>query len=382
MEQNCYQYFAFISYNSADTGWGKRLQRRLENYRMPSTLCGERGWKRKPINPVFFAPTDIQPGGLDDELKSRLRASRNLIVICSPNSARSSWVGKEIAYFSSLGRTENIFFFIVDGIPHSGDPATECFNPVTETLGLPEILGANIHEKVYRRPWLNRERAIVQLITKLLGVEFDSVWQRHRRRLRRKIAAWSAGAAAVIAAIAFVWAGSRPVDVTIGLREAHEAVSALPPLSDAAVSLTIGGEVKTDTIGSIDDMVQFLHVPRLFIGREARVTVSAPGYIAADTTIVLGRDNIVTLRRDPALYGAVRFTLWDTDSETSPAGCRVTVGGIEAVSDANGTVSLTVPLPLQKQKYDLTADVPLDDDTLYMPCGPNDVIRISAGSTK
>ena len=125
MEQ-VYKYFAFISYSSHDTVWGKRLQRKLENYRMPTTLCRDHGWQRKPMKPVFFAPTDIQPGELSEELKQRLTASRNLIVICSPASARSVWVGREIAFFHSLGRTKNIFFFIVDGKPHSRDKATEC----------------------------------------------------------------------------------------------------------------------------------------------------------------------------------------------------------------------------------------------------------------
>ena len=66
-----YKYFAFISYSSRDTRWGRRLQRKLENYSMPTTLCKERGWKHKPMNPVFFAPTDIQPGGLTEELQDR-----------------------------------------------------------------------------------------------------------------------------------------------------------------------------------------------------------------------------------------------------------------------------------------------------------------------
>ena len=173
-----FKYYAFISYNSKDVAWGKRVQRKLEHYRMPATLCSERGWKRTPIRPIFFAPTDIQPGGLNEELKERLRASRNLIVICSPNSAKSEWVGREIEYFHSLGRTEAIHFFIVQGSPHSGNPDTECFNPVVDKLGMPEILGANIHEKNYRWPWLNKERAYVQLVSKLLGVEFDAIWQR------------------------------------------------------------------------------------------------------------------------------------------------------------------------------------------------------------
>lgn len=110
-----YKYFAFISYNSHDTSWGKRLQRKLEGYRMPATLCGEHGWARKPINPVFFAPTDIQPGGLSEELQDRLRASKNLIVICSPYSAKSEWVGKEIAFFYSLGRAKDIYFSLSTG---------------------------------------------------------------------------------------------------------------------------------------------------------------------------------------------------------------------------------------------------------------------------
>ena len=67
-----YKYFAFISYNSHDIAWGKRLQRKLESYRMSATLCSEHGWQRKPINPVFFAPYDIQPGGLSQELQDRL----------------------------------------------------------------------------------------------------------------------------------------------------------------------------------------------------------------------------------------------------------------------------------------------------------------------
>ena len=63
-----FKYVAFISYSSKDTEWGKRVQHKLEHYRMPSTMCREHGWNRKPINPVFFAPTDIQPGGLTEEL--------------------------------------------------------------------------------------------------------------------------------------------------------------------------------------------------------------------------------------------------------------------------------------------------------------------------
>lgn len=112
MEQQ-FKYFAFISYSTHDTKWGKRIHKELESYSMPATLCSKHGWKRKPLNPIFFAPYDIQPGGLTEELKNRLRQSKNLIVICSPNSAQSYYVGLEIEFFHQLGRTKNIHFFII-----------------------------------------------------------------------------------------------------------------------------------------------------------------------------------------------------------------------------------------------------------------------------
>ena len=255
MEEQQYKYFAFISYNSHDQKWGKKLQRKLEHYQMPATLCSQHGWNRVPIKPVFFAPTDIQPGGLGEELQQRLQASRNLIVICSPHSAKSEWVGKEIEYFHQLGRTKNIHFFIIDGIPHSNDPDSECFNPVVNQLGLPEILGANIHERIYRLPWLNRERAYVQLISKLLGVEFDTIWKRHRRLLVQKVLTWVLGILAVLFALAYTWKANQPFNAEIRITEASAANENLPPLKDAIVTMTLDNETKADTLSNIESSV-------------------------------------------------------------------------------------------------------------------------------
>lgn len=54
MEKQQFKYFAFISYNQKDYGWGKKLQRKLEGYKMPSTLCSQHGWAKQPIKPVFL----------------------------------------------------------------------------------------------------------------------------------------------------------------------------------------------------------------------------------------------------------------------------------------------------------------------------------------
>lgn len=371
-----FKYFAFISYNSKDTAWGKRLQRKLEHYRMPATLCSERGWKRKPINPVFFAPTDIQPGPLTDELKERLKASKNLVVICSPNSAKSEWVGKEIDYFHELGRDANIHFFIVDGIPNSGDPATECFNPVVKELGLPEILGANIHEKIYPWPWLNRERAYVQIISKLLGVEFDSIWQRHKRQIIARTIAWAVGIIAVVIAMFLIWKNNQPFDTSIKIEEATVHNPNLPPMNKAVLTMYLDGETKTDTVFSEGVSALFVNIPHKYLGKDVRFTFSCQDFVKLDTVLPLTRDVALKISRDSAVYGDIQKKLWLWREEKGVPHTRVMIDEWEAVSDADGIVRMTVPLASQKKYYII--EVPSWDvvDTIFMPCAGGQIINL------
>lgn len=374
MTNQQFKYFAFISYNSKDTEWGKKVQKKLEHYRMPATLCSEHGWERKPISPIFFAPTDIQPGGLTEELQDRLRASRNLIVICSPNSAKSEWVGREIEFFHQLGRTKQIHFFIVEGTPHSGNPETECFNPIVNTLGMPEILGANIHEKIYRWPWMNKERAYVQLISKLLGVEFDAIWQRHKRLLIQKIITWAILSIAVVASLIGVWITNQPVDVEMRLKEASVHNDQLPPLQNAIITITFDNETKADTLQHMDNNIVFTNIPHRFIGKEVRVTATCRDYLDVDTTITLSKDVILNISRNPSVFGNVHFRLWDPETEKPLANEVIEIAGQTATSDEDGRVSLFIPLEAQQTKYAIKSSVPLANDTVYLPCGPDDVI--------
>jgi len=370
-----FKYFAFISYNSKDTEWGKKLQKKLEHYKLPATLCSEHGWTRTPIKPVFFAPTDIQPGGLSEELQERLKASQHLIVICSPNSAKSEWVGREIEFFHGLGRSNNIHFFIVDGTPHSGNPDTECFNPIIDKLGLPEILGANINEKVSRLPWLNKERAYVQLISKLLGVEFDSIWQRHKRLLFRKTVAWTVGSIAVIAAMIAIGSISKPFDADLMLEEASQNAQ-LPPMKDAIVTLTLDNETKTDTLSSFEAITTFSNIPHRYLSQPVQITVSCRDFLDIDTVLTLTKSNVLSLFRDPTVYGDIHFTLYNIEDEAPMSGVTLMIEGQEVVSDENGRVALSLPLDVQKKAYPIKTDVALLNDSIFMPCGENDVVLV------
>lgn len=366
MEQE-FKYFAFISYNSKDTEWGKKLQKKLEGYKMPSTLCSERGWNRRPINPVFFAPSDIQPGGLTAELQERLKASRNLIVICSPNSARSEWVGKEIEFFHNLGRTKLIHFFIVDGIPHSGNLATECFNPVVDRLGLPEILGANIHEQIYRWPWLNKERAYVQLVSKLLGVEFDAIWQRHKRQLVQKMVGYSIAALIFLVSLIGVWYSSKPIDVEVRLNETSFINPNLPKLKDAIVTMELKNESKTDTIHSIEESTTFSNIPHHYLGEDVHVNFRCRDFLSLDTVLALGSKVQLNIKRNDSVYGTIHFTLWNINKEVPVPNTSIIIGDTETKSDDKGVVRLFIPLDKQRLSYRLKSMLPLADTVITVP---------------
>lgn len=371
-----FKYFAFISYSSHDTAWGKRLQRKLEDYSIPASLRKKHGWKRCPMRPIFFAPSDIQPGGLTLELQNRLRDSKYLIVIGSPYSAKSKWVAAEIEFFHNLGRTKNIFYFIVDGIPHSGDENTECFNPIVEELKIPEILGVNIHEKVHRFSWMNKERAYIQLVTKLLGIEFDTLWQRHKRYLIEQAISWTFGVILIASLFIGVWITNKPVDVTMKLNEASVQNKYLPPLKDAIITMSLDNEIKTDTIARLSDEAIFTNIPHRFLNEEINITVTCKDFVNVDTTLVLSQNVVIDIMRNPSIYGNINFTLWNSQTENAVSNCELEIDGHKASTDENGTVSLFIPLPEQKPSYHVSASISLMNDTIYMPCGQNDILLI------
>lgn len=377
MENQDFKYFAFISYSSKDTEWGKRLHRILESYKMPSTLCHERGWNRHPIKPVFFAPTDIQPSVLDEELKKRLRLSKYIIVICSPNSANSEWVGKEIEYFHVLGRDSNIIFFIVDGIPNSGNLKTECFNPIIKKLGLPEILGANIHEKIYRWPWMNRERAYVQLISKLLDVEFDSIWQRHRRQLRVKIFSWCLFIMFFFSALVMFYVSSQPFDTIVSLKETTDNNQNLPHLDDAIITMYLDSEKKVDTIHSIEANAIFRNIPSKYRGEDVKLSFVCPDFITIDTVIKLEKSITLNVSRDANIYGNIHTQLWNYDRNFPISNTKVKISDWEVISDSLGMVDLFVPLKNQQIVYKVFIPTYNVFDSISMPSNATHRIGIN-----
>ena len=174
------EYFAFISYQRKDEEWADRLRSKLEHYRLPSSVRKQDASLPKEIRPIFRDSLELSGGFLSKEIKTALQQSKFLIVICSPNSAKSPWVNKEIQTFIDSGREEKIIPFIIDGIPFSDNEETECFPPALRSLkGEKELLGININE-------LNRDAASIKVVARMFGLKFDTLWQRYEREKKRK----------------------------------------------------------------------------------------------------------------------------------------------------------------------------------------------------
>jgi hypothetical protein len=121
------EYYAFISYRREDEKWAKWLAHKLETYLLPTTLNGKE--LPKNMRPIFRDVDELSAGNLPEQIYHALSISKNLIVICSPRSAHSEWVNKEIQDFITIkgGKADNIYPFIIEGTPFAKDSQNECF---------------------------------------------------------------------------------------------------------------------------------------------------------------------------------------------------------------------------------------------------------------
>lgn len=193
------KYWAFLSYSHTDKKWGDWLHKALETYRVPRRLVGtEARGGRIPqrLFPIFRDREELPVSAdLGANINEALKESRYLIVICSPRSAQSRWVGEEINTFKKLGREDRILALIVDGEPNASDGKPgfnvedECFHEAmryrTADGELSEVRTEPIAADV-REGKDGKTDAKLKLIAGLLGVNYDDLKQREQERRRRR----------------------------------------------------------------------------------------------------------------------------------------------------------------------------------------------------
>lgn len=186
-----FKYYAFISYSHKDKKTAQRLHKRLRSYHLPSKIIQSHPELPKKLGSVFLDEANLvaKDGSLSESLQGYLRESKYLILICSPDSAKSPYVNDEVKYFMELGRRKQIVPLIVRGIPRSKDPGAECFVP--EILSLPrELEPLGIDLKTY-----GERDSFLRVIATTLGLDLDYFISAEERERKRKAAIFLSSAA-------------------------------------------------------------------------------------------------------------------------------------------------------------------------------------------
>ena len=199
------RYFAFLSYSHKDSELADWLHRELERFRVPSTLVGritEHGAVPRRLTPIFRDERELAAADdLGDEIEDALANSQFLVVLCSPNAARSRWTNAEIDVFKRTRPDGCILAAIAEGEPFASDSPEraeeECFPPALrhryDRLGRPTAKRAEPLAADLRGTGEARRTAFFKLVAGMLGVGLDDLVQREATQRQRRLG-WLAAA--------------------------------------------------------------------------------------------------------------------------------------------------------------------------------------------
>lgn len=211
-----FRYWAFLSYSHHDKAIAKKLQKQLETYRVPRRLLGREtphGVVPARLSPVFRDRDELHAGSdLKASVQEALSRSRWLIVVCTPDAARSPWVNREIVEFKKLHGERRVLALIAHGEPFASDKpgreAEECFPPaLRHALNSEGVLEGDPLEPIaadMRKEGDGSHRAALKLLAGMLGLPFDDLVRRDLQRRVRWLTALAAASVAGLVVFGFL----------------------------------------------------------------------------------------------------------------------------------------------------------------------------------
>lgn len=173
-----FTYDIFISYRQTniDKETAKLLQKMLEMYKIPHKY--QNGRKRFR---VFRDGDEISASSdLKTELEGKLKDSRFLVVICSPDTPESKWVREEIKIFSKYRGHEYIF-----PVLSSGDKPVFPLELLIKEDHQGEPLAVDFRN---RRDRKKCKKEFLRLLAGMFpNCSFEELWQRQRKRQLKRV---------------------------------------------------------------------------------------------------------------------------------------------------------------------------------------------------
>ena len=346
-----FKYYAFISYRHTDAWAAKWLQKLLETYTLPSVARKIVENAPKKMR-VFRDTTELTCGVLSEELHRNLEESKYLIVICSPKSAQSEYVGDEIAYFRSIGREKYIIPFIISGVPHKKE--NDCFHPQL-TMGGLELLGINVQSENSRFLPVRFHKAFIRLVARLFELDYGTLWNR-RKHLLYKLAAFFVSVIAIIIGLIIYSVKSQPFNTEITLipNEINVESNNLPigPCDSLWVEFSPRA-IRGYKLDSLSKTILVENIPGHYKGKEVKVKSMITGFLPLDSIIILDKNINLLLKRNTTYYGEISVVIYDNDC-IPLSDVIVDFGFQTAVSDNNGEIHIVIPLKYQNTIYPIS----------------------------
>jgi len=193
------RYWAFLSYSHRDSATADWLHEALEKYRVPRSLVGRespRGRIPAGFSPVFRDRQELAASGdLGHTIREALAQSRCLIVLCSPEAARSRWTNEEIIAFKKAHPGGCVLAAIVDGEPFAADikghEAEECFPPALkkkfDSRGRPTEKRAEPIAADLRDSGDGKQLGLLKIVAGMIGVGLDDLIRREQQRRQKRL---------------------------------------------------------------------------------------------------------------------------------------------------------------------------------------------------
>lgn len=355
METNkTYKRYAFISYKREDNFAARMLSLRMSCYRLPNDKTNEFCNSRR-LTPVYRDRENLTSGELTPKLMEALDTAKYLIVFCTKNSLEGPWINKEVAHFLTTHDISQVIpyippskekqgFYYVPSLQSAIDKKVR-ENPDFVFLGIShqqEELEIGFLHRLF--PWLFRyEKSYIRVIARTLDLEFNSLWDEHKKFLRRVIRS----ILGVILLFLFLLAYfGVPISAPIKITEIVKNDS-LPAARNAVLII---GDAKYP-LNTLDTTITIKDIPGKYRFRDIPVQVEATYYKPLSQSVNIGKGfgNKYTLYMERDSTFAIYYGVVTDRQGTIVPEADVTIGKKHAITDQHGTFRVVFDVEEQSQ---------------------------------
>lgn len=185
-------YEAFISYRHSELDMyvASRLQKRIENYKLPKSV--RKKYKIKKVGRIFRDQTELNvASNLSEALNDALYESDNLLVICTPRLPESKWCMQEVDNFMANRGREKILLILAEGEPHEAFPPqlltvteeyTDENGEIHKIEKNIEPLAADVRGKTQKEINKKIDDAVLRASATILNISYDELKQRQHEQ--------------------------------------------------------------------------------------------------------------------------------------------------------------------------------------------------------